>query len=120
PKSQAAGVGPPCWRNRWAAYSALRREMSTLLGHSVLHALHDRHRGSVFVVSSSSHLGPAPPLSFSCPVIAKPRAFPRPRVLWRSASAAWYDGPMLPPVFFLHTPAPLHISTAPSNPCWSA
>src|SRR6185295_16913461 len=110
-------------------YSAFRRAMSTLLGHSLLHALQDRQRSSVSIVPGSfqisARLSPCSlfavrcSLCPSCPVIASRSAFPLPRVLCRSSSVPMYDGHIVPPLFLRHTPAPFHTSTAPRSPCWS-
>src|SRR5260370_4710958 len=103
--------------------------MSTLLGHSALHALHMRQRsstsytqrsrrpeGGVLVrwrsavsLSPPRHLTTSPPGS-GAPDRASRSAFARPRVLSFSSSVARKDGHMAPPWSLRHTPEPLHSS----------
>ena len=86
------------------------RDLLTRIDDAGLVALHDRHSRSVSNVSGSFHAGPSPPLS--CPLIARRRAFPRPRVECRSSSVALKLGHMAPTAVLRHTPGPLQVSSA--------
>ena len=84
--------------------------MSTLVGHSLLHALHSRHRSSTSFTAGSVRspiTGPLParPVA-SCPDRASRKTLARPRVLCCSSQVAWYDGHMSPWRFLRHSPTP--------------
>src|SRR5215470_18952333 len=85
--------------------------MSTFEGHSVLHALHSRHRSSTlyrpWLVNSACGRRPE--------IMAR-RALARPRVECCSSRVAMYDGHIVAPVSLRHSPLPLHMSMAVANP----
>src|SRR6516165_4654777 len=89
----------------------LTRAISTLVGHSLLHALHSKHKSS-----ASRTAGPVSPDRPSCPVSASRSVLARPRVLCCSSQVAWYDGHIVPPRFLRHSPTPAHNSTARVRP----
>ena len=115
PKKRADHAGPPA-RFRCPANSALSFAMSTLLGHSFLHALQPRHRSRVFSVSGSSHAAEPSPPFFIAASTAVLMAFARPRGLCRSSSVARYEGHIVPAAVLRQKPAPLHVSSAPPKP----
>ena len=86
------------------------RAMSTPVGHSRRHALHDTHRSS-----ASYNSGEVRPSGPSWPVSASRKPFARPRVTWCSSSVTRYDGHIAPGALLRHAPLLLHISTAPAN-----
>src|SRR5215471_3378851 len=85
--------------------------MSTLAGHSALHALHSRQRS---MTSYSRRLvkseGGTRPESTARSALA------RPRVECSSSFVAMYDGHMVPSSVLRQAPTPLHISIAAANP----
>ena len=85
--------------------------MSTFVGHSLLHALHSRHRSS-----TSWTRGSVNPWKPSWPVIANRSRLARPRVLSFSSRVAWNEGHIVPSRFFRQAPTPAHISAAGSRP----
>src|SRR5216684_7039743 len=85
------------------------RAMSTPVGHSRLHPLHDTHRSKASLTIESAS-GPNWPESASRSVLA------RPRVRCASSSVARYDGHMVPASNLRQWPLLLHISTALSYP----
>src|ERR1700732_2824102 len=87
------------------------RAMSTPVGHSRRHALHDTHSLRVSAISSAVKAsGPSWPVSASRSVLA------RPRVTSRSSRVTRKLGHMAPPSDLRQAPLLLHISTAPNNP----
>src|SRR5690606_30597902 len=88
------------------------RAISTLAGHSLLHALQLRHSERASFRSSLEKAS-APTPAKSCLNI-----FALPRVTSRSSRVARYDGHMVPPLAMSlrHTPAPLQASKAISKP----
>ena len=86
--------------------------MSTLAGHSVLHALQLKQRDRACSRSSDpKRFAPVPLNSWR-------NRFARPRVESRSSRVAIYDGHITPPdaANFRHTPAPLHRPSAAPKP----
>src|SRR5512134_2778519 len=85
--------------------------MSTLDGHSALHALHSRQRSmtSCKRLPVNSDLGTSPAITLR-------KALARPRVECSSSRVPMYDGHMVPSSFLRHSPMPLHISTARAKP----
>src|SRR5687768_4323342 len=85
--------------------------MSTPVGHSRLHPLHETQRSSVsYMPSDVNASGP------SCPERASRRVFARPRVKCCSSLVTRYDGHITPGSALRHPPLLLHISTAPLKP----
>ncbi len=85
--------------------------MSTLVGHSALHALHSRQRSS-----TSWTWGSVKPSKPSWPVIARRSRLARPRVLSFSSRVAWNEGHIVPDRVLRHSPTPAHSSAAGSRP----
>src|ERR1700728_4777670 len=85
--------------------------MSTLVGHSLLHALHSKHKSN-----ASKTAGSLNPVRPSCPVRARRKVLARPRVLCCSSRVAWYDGHMVPLRFLRHSPTPAHSSVERTSP----
>jgi hypothetical protein len=85
--------------------------MSTFVGHSLLQALHSRHRSSTAPTAGS--VSPARP---AWPVRARRRVLARPRVLCCSSRVAWYEGHIVPPRLLRHSPTPAHNSAARAIP----
>src|SRR5579884_2047658 len=85
--------------------------MSTLLGHSALHALHPMHRS---MTSYIALLVSAP--AGRRPAIAARSALARPRVLCASSHVTMNDGHIVPPCTLRQAPTPLHSSTAAASP----
>src|SRR5579871_3634456 len=87
------------------------RAMSTPVGHSRLHPLHDTHRSSAAATSSEAR--PAPP---SWPDTASLSVLARPRVRSFSLRVARKDGHIVPASNLRQCPLLLHISTAAAKP----
>src|SRR5690348_5000370 len=85
------------------------RAMSTPVGHSRLHPLHETQRSSAALTASS-------PCAPSCPDSARRSVLARPRVRWISSRVARYDGHIVPASNLRQWPLLLHISTALSKP----
>src|SRR5712692_8720363 len=85
--------------------------MSTFAGHSALHPLHSRQRSitSYRRLPVNSDVGKRPDSTARS-------ALARPRVECSSSFVAMYEGHIVPSSFFLHSPTPLHISTAAAKP----
>src|SRR5436190_23558653 len=87
------------------------RAMSTPVGHSRRHALHETQSFSVSAMLSDVNAsGP------SWPVSARRNVLARPRVTSRSSRVTRKLGHMAPPSDLRQAPLLLHISTAPNNP----
>ena len=103
--------GAPC-RAQWpASTSLLMRAMSTLTGHSLLHARHSRQRSR-----ASCRPGSSSPCGPSWPVIARRSTLARPRVECASSRVAMYEGHIVPSPVLRQAPTPLHASTARPKP----
>ena len=103
--------GKPCFWWYWWRNSAFNLLMSTAEGHSFKQAWQDRHNSMTLYNS-----GEVIPVEPNLPLIAARRVFALPLVLWVSSLVAWKVGHITPPSSWRQTPAPLHISTARSNP----
>src|SRR5262245_47025307 len=85
--------------------------MSTLAGHSALHALHSRQRS---MTSYSRRLVKSEVGTW--PESTDRRALARPRVECSSSFVAMYEGHIVPSIVLRQTPAPLHIPTDAAKP----
>ena len=94
--------------------------MSTVLGHSLLQALHDRHKSSTSCTPSDASAASGSPAPSSWPLIASRSALARPRTVSFSLRVAMYDGHMVPEPTLRQAPTPLHCSTAAWKPPWSS
>ena len=81
--STRSRVGTPLRRLRRCSHSSLSAAMSTPVGHSRLHPLHDTQSDIASAISAESR-----PSFPSWPVMASRSALARPRVEWRSSPVA--------------------------------
>src|SRR3954469_17174394 len=91
------------------AYSIFMLAMSTPVGHSRLHPLHETQRSSASLTDCS-------PSSPSCPESASRNVFALPLVKSLSFRVARYEGHIVPASNLRQWPLLLHISTALSKP----
>ena len=103
--------GTPCSAWWCASVSLFSDAMSTPSGHSVVHALHIRHRSRI-----SCSRSPPSAVAGSGSLSAFTRALARPRVECSSSRVAMYDGHITPDVLLRHSPMFMHRSAAARMP----